>query len=456
MTGKRFFIALFCVSLLFLCRNNLLFSTQAPEKQETSEEIFLRSPGYQALQGKNYKEALLEIEKLIETRKNDPYLLKMKGTLLLRLNQKSEGRKFLKKVLELNPMDRQARLELAQAYVDDQKKEEARANLRFIIDNPDERGYYEDRAQRALAVIESRRVSKPTKEEKRWKVTGTYGLEYDDNVSLKSAVRGFKIVGDRNAIRFNIKNGFSYDYFRDQTKRLGVAYNFSQSFHTDSLDEFNFRNHSVQHYATYFTQVLDRPTTLGFKYTFAHGTLDSKTFSSSNTFLPWISSEVVDNVVLSLYDNISVVNFRDKGFSNGVSSRDGLYNTTGVMTTFLFSKRKRSLSCSYEFGFNQTEGDNFDARAHAARTTFRTPLIEKVKGEASFSFVDDNHYNFASLPHREDLHFDLGAQLIRPITKWLEIRAYYYFTKVKNTHAGVLGQYQYSRNIVGGEVSFAY
>ncbi len=456
MTAKRLLPIFFFAGFLFLSGENFLFSAQVPPKQETSETLFMRSPGYQALLEKKYKEALFEIEKLMEIRKNDPYLLKVKGILLLRLSQKSEGEQFIKKALELNPMDRQARLELAQVYAADQRKEEARANLRFIVDNPDERGYYEDRAQRALGVIEGKRVSKPTKEEKRWKVTGSYGFEYDDNVSLKSTIKTFKIYGDRNAIRFNLKDGFSYDYFRDKTKKLGVAYNFSQSFHTDSLDAFDFRNHSVQHYASYFTQVLDKPVTLGFKYTFANGTLHYKTFSSSNTFLPWISSEVIDNVVLSLYDNFSVINFRDKGFSNGVSSRDGLYNTAGVMTTFLLSKRKRSLSFSYEFGYNQTEGDNFDARAHAARVTFRTPLIEKIKGEATFSFVDDNHYNFSSIPHRDDLHFDLGAKLIRPIRKWVEVRAYYYFTKVKSTNAGALGQYQYSRNIVGGEVSFSY
>ncbi len=454
-TRKAAFSILF-LSILFLCLYPLAFSASTPEKQETSEELFLRSPGYQALKENNYRIALSEVEKLMTLRKNDPYLFKMKGVLLVRLNRKSEGVKFLKKTLELNPMDRQARLELAQRYLNDQKEEEARANLRFIIDNPDEHGYYEDRAQRALAVIEGHRVQKPTKEEKRWKVTGTYGTEYDDNVSLKSTVRGFKIPGDRNAIRFNIKDGISYDYFRDQTKRLGVAYNFSQSFHSDSLDEFNFRNHSVQHYGTYFTEILDKPTTFGLKYTFAHGTLNSKTFSSSNTLLPWVAFELVDNVLISFYDNVSFINFRDKGFDKGISSRDGVYNTAGIMPTFLFSKKKRSLSISYEFGYNQTEGDNFDARAHAARATLRSPLFEKVKGETFFSFVDDNYYNFASLPHREDLRFDLGAKLIRPITKYFEVRAFYNFTKVKNTHAGALGQYQYSRNIVGGEVSFTY
>ena len=100
MTAKRFFLALFFVGFLFLYRDSPLLSAQAPAKQETSEELFVRSPGYQALQEKNYKQALSEIEKLMTLRNNDPYLFKMKGVLLVRLSRKSEGRKFLEKALE--------------------------------------------------------------------------------------------------------------------------------------------------------------------------------------------------------------------------------------------------------------------------------------------------------------------------------------------------------------------
>ena len=104
--------------------------------------------------------------------------------------------------------------------------------------------------------------------------------------------------------------------------------------------------------------------------------------------------------MVSVYDNVSQINFRNKGFNEGISSRDGWYNTTGIMATYYFSKRKRSISLAYEFGYNQTEGDNFDARANGVRATFKTTLIEKFRAETFFSVLSDNHYNFASLPLR--------------------------------------------------------
>ena len=449
-----FFLCLFL--LVLTGGDRYLHAVSTGQREESSEELFVRSAGYQALKEKKYEAALAEIKKLMSLRAKDPYLLKMKGVLLARMGREEEGISLLKKSLEINPLDRQARLYLAESLMKKQKNGEAKSQLRFIIEDPDDLGYYEDKAQRALSVIEGKPLAKPEKKGKRWKIFGTYGYEYDDNVALQSTVPGFKVHGDRNADRFSLKNGLSYDYVQDSSKKLGVSYTFSQSLHTDSLQQFNFRNHSLQHYATFFTQFYGRPVSLGLKYSFAHGTLQNTTFSSSNSLLPWVSYEPIDNVVVSTYNNFSVINYRNKGFSNDISSRDGLYNTVGTMVTLLFLKRKGSLSSSYEFGYNQTEGDNFDAQVHGTRTILRTPLIEKLKGEASFSVVDDNHYNFASLPHREDLHYTLGAKLIRPLGKYLEVRLLYTFAKVNNTHAGALGHFQYSRHIVGGEVSFNY
>ena len=446
------------LTILLLCVSIAIFeahAAQPPAREKTSEELFLSSPGGQALKEKKFKAALQKIDSLMAVRKNDPYLYKMKGIILVRMGKDSKGEKFLKESLKLNPLDRQSRYYLAQLQYRQRDQSKAEEQLRFIVENPDELGYYEDKAQRALGVIETARLPEP-KKEKPWKIYGTFGTEYDDNVALQSTAKGFKTYGDRNAIRFTLKNGINYEYLRDLSKRAGLGYAFSQSFHTDNVEEFNYRSYSIQKYFSYFTEIFDHQTAMGLKYNFFHGTLDTHTFSSSNTLLPWFSVEVIENVLLSLYDNLSVINFRTKGFNEGVSSRDGWYNTGGVMSTYYFSKKKRSISLAYEFGYNQTEGDNFDARAHTARAIFKSYLFKKIRGETYFSVINDNHYNFASLPHRHDIHYDLDVRLIRPISKYLEVRFHYAYSKVHDIHAGLLGQFQYDRHIVGGEVSFTY
>ncbi|MBI4115929.1 MAG: hypothetical protein HY447_05070 [Candidatus Omnitrophica bacterium] len=333
------------------------------------------------------------------------------------MGNKTEGQNFLSQAIKLNPMDHKAR--------------------------------------RLLGEMNGK-PPEPKKREKPWRIYGSLGSEYDDNVALRSSVEAFQRTGDQNALRFNIKNGFSFDYIQDATKRLGSAYTFTQSIHTDSLEAFNFRNHSLQHYGSYSTYVLGKPVTLGLKYTFEHGELENETFSSSNSFFPWVSVEPINDIVLSVYDDITVLNFRNKGFKESVSSRDGLYNTAGVMTTLYASQRKRSLSLSYEFGYNQAEGDSFDARVHAARVFIKTPLIEKFRVETFFSVIDDNHHNFAFFIHRHDVHLNTGVKLIRPITEHVDVEAHYSFTRVNNLDETLLGHFEYSRHIVGGSVSYSF
>ncbi len=457
MKSIRIFLLL-CITAFTI--EALLFGAQAPPPKHkvkvSSQKIFKQSQGYKALRAKQYDQALREIEKLLKHRKNDPYLLKMKGIVLLLMKRRDEAEKNLQKALEINPKDRQARLYLAKIHLRNRQPEQAKKELYFIIQNPDPSHYFEDKAQRALATIEGRMTPQPSKKQKRWFVYGTYGYEYDDNVPLKSDLDQFKINVDRNANRFKLQNGFSYDYLENRTKKFGISYFFSQSLHTDGLYGFNFENHALQNYANYFRLIFGKPTTMGLKHVFSHGSLGDSTFSSSNSFLGFASIQFKNNLAFSLYDNIAVTNFRDKGVDKGVTSRDGLYNTTGIMSTFYFSKKRRSLAVSYEFGYNNTVGDNFDARAEAGRVTFRSPLIEKIIFETTFSAIDDNHYNFASKPHREDIRFDYSVRLSRPIGKWFEVRAFYSYTKADNTHAGILGSFSYNRNILGTEIAFRY
>ena len=143
-------------------------AAQPPARDKTSEELFLSSPGGQALKGKKFEEALKEIDSLMAIRKNDPYLFKMKGIILIQMGKNSKAEKFLKGALKLNPLDRQCRYYLARLQYRQRDQSKAEEQLRFIVENPDELGYYEDKAQRALGVIETKRVQEP-KKEKRWK-----------------------------------------------------------------------------------------------------------------------------------------------------------------------------------------------------------------------------------------------------------------------------------------------
>ncbi len=301
------------------------------------------------------------------------------------------------------------------------------------------------------------KVLRKAKAGKRWALFGKLGYEYDDNVPLASDKKKFRRnVGDTSAGRYRISSGFAYDFFRDAKRKAGVSYTFNQFFHDDSLNDFNYQSHITSVYGSQRFTAWNRPSEIRLKYTFAHGLLDRHTFSSSHIWnITWLG-EWKENWVLSVYENLGTINFRNKGFDPSISSRDGFYEETGIQQTFLFDKRRRSISVGYEFGIEETEGNNFDAVVNGIRAVLRTPLIEKIEFEASFYFQSDYYRHFVVSPKRHDLGYQYEFRLSRPLGEHWRISAFYRRTDVNSLHDGVRGQFNYHRNIYGTELAFSY
>jgi hypothetical protein len=189
-------------------------------------------------------------------------------------------------------------------------------------------------------------------------------------------------------------------------------------------------------------------------YQFAHGLLDKDTFSSSHSWNLAFATEWKENWLLTAYERLGTDNFRDKGFDESISSRDGFYTQTGFLQKFLFDERKRSVSLGYEFELVETEGDNFDQINNGARFMFKTPVIEKVEFESSFYFKAAYYHNFAIEPKRFDLHYQYEFKLSRPIGKIWRTNVFYRRTDVDNTRDSVLGQFNYNRDILGFSFTF--
>ena len=149
--GKFLFILALFLPFLFL--GTVVFGKTTYETRDTSEKTFLKSGGKTLLAEERYQEALAKIEEMLSNHPQDPYLIKMTGFLSMKLGNRPDAEKNLKEALRLNPMDRQARLFLADLYMEAANKEEATEQLRFVIENPDDIGYFEDKAQRTLALI---------------------------------------------------------------------------------------------------------------------------------------------------------------------------------------------------------------------------------------------------------------------------------------------------------------
>ena len=294
-------------------------------------------------------------------------------------------------------------------------------------------------------------------EKKRWKVFGKVGTEFDSNVPLVSEHKSFRPGHSAtHAFRFPLKAGLAYDWYRSQKTRAGISYAYSYSPHTGELQSFNFQNHEPSLYVNRAMTAWGRPAQLGARYTFSHDLLNAESYSSNNFLSGTWTGEWADNLLLTVYERLGTTIFRNKGFDKSISSEDGLYLQTGLIQTFLFDKRKRSLSAGYEFGNDSTRGRNFDALHNGARLKLKSPLVEKITGEVTFFFQDSYYQNFAVKPKRHDQHFQYEFRLSRPLNQNITVSTYYRRIDVENPHEGTLGQYSYNRNIGGIEFTYAY
>jgi hypothetical protein len=295
------------------------------------------------------------------------------------------------------------------------------------------------------------------KRQRPWTLFGKFGYEYDDNVVLASDKKEFRRNSrDISAGRYRISSGLAYDFYRKTPYRAGVSFVFNQFLHDDSLNAFNFQDYVTTVYGSRLLSLWDRPSKIDLRYSFSHGLLNRHTFSSSHFWTGSWTGEWKENWLLTVYEKLGTIDFRDKGFDKSVSSRDGFYEETGFLQTWLFDRRQRSFSFGYEFGLDETEGNNFDAIANGVKAILKTPLIEKIEFSSFFYFRVDYYRHFVVSPKRLDLRYQYEFRLSRPLGPYWTLNGFYRRADVNNLHDGVQGQFNYHRNIYGVELSFYY
>ena len=308
----------------------------------------------------------------------------------------------------------------------------------------------------AAPVVQKQPEESLEKAPKRWRLFGSSGYEYDDNVPLVTNHKALRTPGDKSAGRYRIEAGLGYDLYRSKKYRAEVSYRWGHDFHDDSLNQENLQDHILAVAGHRYLKMWDRPSRFSIRYRYVHNILGGKTF---NSFSDWTGSwvgEWKENFVLSVYDQLAVKNFRDKGFFANNSSRNGLYHRTGFIQRYLFDNRKREINAGYEFGFDATKGNNYDQIENGVRVGLVTPVIEKVKFETNFYFQDGYYHHYSRPPRRHDLRYNYEFILSRPFGKYVEIEGFYKRTDVNTLNDGMNGVFNYDRNIYGFRMNFNY
>ncbi|MFZ5801985.1 MAG: hypothetical protein ACOY3K_02585 [Candidatus Omnitrophota bacterium] len=326
------------------------------------------------------------------------------------------------------------------------------------VDEKTEQLRQADQYANELLRKEKQMAKKPRRDKAfQWRVFGKFGYEYDDNVALASNWKTFRSSAeDIDAGRYSVGTGISADYRLGERDKVGVTFYRRQSFHDDGLDEYNFQDYLTRLRYQHMGSLADRLLSTQFSYNFDHGLLDRHSYASGHEWRMDNTWEWSERQLWSFYQALEAKNFRNKGYDKSVSSRDGFYEQTGLMYTFLFDQRRRSVSLAYEFSLAETEGNNYDAVYNGLRAMLRTPVIEKIRFETYFLFQDAYYRHFVTSPKRQDFRYQYEFRLSRPLGAHWSVGTFYRRTDVNNPNDGVLGQFNYDRNIGGVDLTFSY
>lgn len=401
----------------------------------------------------DYPKALEAIEDLLGEYPNDPLLRRYKAMTLTQMGRTGKAIPIYQQLLKEDPSHAPTHYFFGEALMLAGQKEDAAQEWQWIVENAAGSSYAE---WSRTSLKDSPMVSPAEQRIKRWFVVAKYGYEYDTNVTLKPNDKSLASATDEDAGRQALSLDLRYRAYSKRDLAVDLEYQSSQSFHDDSLNEFNFHSEDWGISARKKVNVLNRDVILGARYQFSLGILDTEIFSRRNQWTLSADTRLTKYSRTVLYDQIALTNFGPNGFNPSRTSRDGVYNDVGF-THYIYSKDfKRYIFFTEELNTAQTRGGNFDSVGNTTRIGVHTPLVGKFTFDGSAGLQYQHYPNFTSLSsgdlsRRRDLDWDFFTAISYWIRPNIAVRGIYRYIRAFNRN----NFFDYSRHIIGGEVIFA-
>jgi len=218
-------------------------------------------------------------------------------------------------------------------------------------------------------------------QEKRWSVSGSLGVEYDDNVSTDE-VDSRSGQSDKALL---IDLGASYKPEFGKTYGLELAYDFSQSLH-DDLDNFDLQIHSLS--ASVEREV--KPWDLGFTYLYSRTLLGGDDFLGIHSLTPSVGRSINEQWYVSLRYGLQVKDFKQ----SANDARDAVNNGLTFDNFIFFDQSRSYVSLGYRIEGEDADGNQFDYVGHFfhAKAKLRVPVValEKFKPILRLGFEYSN------------------------------------------------------------------
>ena len=297
---------------------------------------------------------------------------------------------------------------------------------------------------------------------KRWGVTLTTGLQYDDNVTIEPSGRVPVSLGDTDDIAFIFGFTGHFDVVSREDVLLRLEYDLYQSLHPD-IDDFDFRSNRVWGTASY---ALAPWVWIGLQGGYNHYTLGPHSYLGESFVLPFLS-------VLQETWGLTQLTYRHGentfwGFSDFGSPfrdvRDGPTDAASIDQTLYLQEKYFTFGYRFErenpdrSGGRTTVpvGNDFELDSNQLTLGGGSSLLWEVYLDLLYLYRMDDYDNPQSVSgftkHRNDDGHFFYAALSRPITDHVSVVVNYYGT----INDSDLSVFEYNRNVIGTllQVSF--
>ena len=203
--------------------------------------------------------------------------------------------------------------------------------------------------------------------EKKWSVSGSAGIQFDDNVNSDPV----DTTSDEDDIAAVLDVSLGYQLLKKSFVDLDVSYDFSHTRYKE-LVEFDIVSHTGSMYAA--KEVKGADLSIYYGYT--------RSYLSGDDFLGLHNTDASVGYALTdiIYGTLSYNN-QHKDFVTA-NERDSILHGNEITGYYFFNEAKSFLKLAYRFEIEDTVGSEFDFNAHygriGVRYGFDLPLIKQV------------------------------------------------------------------------------
>lgn len=274
---------------------------------------------------------------------------------------------------------------------------------------------------------------------RRWSITGSAGISYDDNV-VQDELDVDSGSGDFAGL---FEFSPSVALLRSETTELEVGYDLYQSLYFEE-DQFDLQSHSLFGDAHHTLGGAD----LAFSYRWSHATLGGDDFLGSHSIRPSVGYALRPEWYAQLGYRFAARDFESAG-------RDSRAHGVSLDQYYFLADGKGHLRLAYRHELEDADAPELDHRAHhlsvgarlePARFALPRALFDRLEVGVAYTFAlyDYDHTTPSIGARREDTRHGLEFSLARQLREALTLHLEYEFTDAQSN----LPSAEYAQNVV--------